>query len=202
MSGRTLSGACHSTATPVTNMANVASMNGAPRMAPTLTAARCLATRRRRWQSIGIMVSGRAVPTAARTDPTAPSASSSLRPNHSIPFVNSSAPSRITTKEIANDESGPPSVTAAGTSRARLPIGPSASVPHGITADQGRRCSGEYGSRGDDPRLRLSAADSLTLVTGTGPGLAPGLDLGPLRQVAPEPVHFLVVDLGGLGSMQ
>ena len=47
---------------------------------------------------IGIIVSGRAVPTAARTDPTAPSASSSFRPNHSIPFVNSSAPARMTTK--------------------------------------------------------------------------------------------------------
>ena len=42
---------------------------------------------------IGIIVSGRAVPTAASTEPTAPSASSSLRPNHSMPFVNSSAPS-------------------------------------------------------------------------------------------------------------
>ena len=42
---------------------------------------------------IGIIVSGRAVPTAASTEPTAPSASSSLRPNHSMPLVNSSAPS-------------------------------------------------------------------------------------------------------------
>ena len=47
---------------------------------------------------IGIIVSGRAVPTAARTEPTAPSASSSLWPNHSMPFVNSSAPMRITRK--------------------------------------------------------------------------------------------------------
>ena len=46
---------------------------------------------------IGIIVSGRAVPTAASTDPTAPSASSSLRPNHSMPLVNSSAPSRMMT---------------------------------------------------------------------------------------------------------
>ena len=44
---------------------------------------------------IGINVSGSAVPTAASTDPTAPSASSSLRPNHSMPLVNSSAPSRM-----------------------------------------------------------------------------------------------------------
>ena len=47
---------------------------------------------------IGIIVSGSAVPTAASTDPTAPSASSSLRPNHSMPLVNSSAPIRMTTK--------------------------------------------------------------------------------------------------------
>ena len=47
---------------------------------------------------IGIIVSGRAVPTAASTDPTAPSASSSFRPNHSMPFVNSSAPARMTRK--------------------------------------------------------------------------------------------------------
>ena len=45
---------------------------------------------------MGIIVSGRAVPIAARTDPTAPSARSSFRPNHSMPFVNSSAPSRMT----------------------------------------------------------------------------------------------------------
>ena len=51
---------------------------------------------------IGIIVSGSAVPTAASTDPTAPSASSSFRPNHSIPFVNSSAPSRMTTKATAS----------------------------------------------------------------------------------------------------
>ena len=56
---------------------------------------------------IGIIVSGSAVPTAARTDPTAPSASSSLRPNHSMPFVNSSAPSRITTKATDQDERCP-----------------------------------------------------------------------------------------------
>src|SRR5690242_19209438 len=46
---------------------------------------------------IGIIVSGSAVPTAASTDPTAPSASSSFRPNHSMLFVNSSATRRMTT---------------------------------------------------------------------------------------------------------
>src|SRR6476659_5647614 len=86
----------HRTATPVTNMARVASMNGAPRMAPTPTA--CDASPvANRIAMIGINVSGSAVPTAASTDPTAPSASPSLRPNHSMPLVNSSAPSRMMT---------------------------------------------------------------------------------------------------------
>ena len=40
---------------------------------------------------IGIIVSGRAVPTAVRPEPTAPSASSSFRPNHSMLLVNSSS---------------------------------------------------------------------------------------------------------------
>src|SRR3954447_9486866 len=85
------------TATPVTNIASVASMNGAPRIAPTPTPCDVAEPPPVRIAMIGIIVSGRAVPTAASTDPTAPSASSSFRPNHSIPFVNSSAPIRITT---------------------------------------------------------------------------------------------------------
>ena len=88
--------AAHSTAMPVTNMASVASMNGAPRMAPTPTSCDDSPVAKR-IAMIGISVSGSAVPTAASTDPTAPSASSSLRPNHSIPFVNSSAPIRMMT---------------------------------------------------------------------------------------------------------
>ena len=47
----------------------------------------------------GIIVSGIAVPTAARTLPTAPSARSSRCPIHSTPFVNSSAPRRISASE-------------------------------------------------------------------------------------------------------
>src|SRR5215210_2778799 len=85
------------TATPVTNMASVESMNGAPRIAPTPTPCDASDPPPVRIAMIGIIVSGKAVPTAASTDPTAPSASSSLRPNHSMPFVNSSAPNRITT---------------------------------------------------------------------------------------------------------
>ena len=83
--------------TPVTNMASVDSMNGAPRMAPTPTSwdpsavANTIAM-------IGMSVSGRAVPTAASTDPTAPSPRPSLRPIHSMPLVKSSAANRMTTR--------------------------------------------------------------------------------------------------------
>ena len=69
-------------------------MNGAPRMAPTPTACDDSPVANR-IAMIGIIVSGRAVPTAASTEPTAPSASSSLRPNHSMPLVKSSAPRRM-----------------------------------------------------------------------------------------------------------
>src|SRR4051812_15726639 len=86
-----------STATPVTNIASVASMKGAPRIAPTPIPCDAEDPAPERMAMIGIIVSGSAVPTAARTDPTAPSASSSFRPNHSMPFVKSSAPARITT---------------------------------------------------------------------------------------------------------
>ena len=87
-----------STAAPVTNMASVESMNGAPRMAPTPTSLDACPLEKTIAMT-GIIVSGRAVPTAARTDPIAPSASSSLWPNHSMPLVNSSAPRRITVNE-------------------------------------------------------------------------------------------------------
>ena len=94
------------TATPVTNIASVASMNGAPRIAPTPISSEC-ASPENRIATIGIIVSGSAVPTAASTDPTAPSARPSFRPNHSMPFVNSSAPARMMTNERAG--SGGPS---------------------------------------------------------------------------------------------
>src|SRR6188508_560035 len=89
--------ATHRTATPVTNIASVESMNGAPRIAPTPTPWEDSEPPPVRIAMIGIIVSGSAVPTAASTDPTAPSASPSLRPNHSMPLVNSSAPRRMMT---------------------------------------------------------------------------------------------------------
>src|SRR5436190_22235014 len=85
-----------STAAPVMNMASVESMNGAPRIAPTPTPWEASEPAPVTIAMTGIIVSGSAVPTEARTDPTAPSASSSFRPNHSMPLVNSSAPARIT----------------------------------------------------------------------------------------------------------
>src|SRR5688572_16033413 len=48
---------------------------------------------------IGIIVSGIAVPTAARTLPTMPSPRPIFWPSHSMPFVNSSAPARMTMNE-------------------------------------------------------------------------------------------------------
>ena len=57
---------------PVTNMASVASMNGAPRIAPTPTSCEP-APVANTMAMIGMSVSGSAVPTAASTEPTAPS---------------------------------------------------------------------------------------------------------------------------------
>src|SRR5436190_8680470 len=50
----------------------------------------------------GRSVSGRAVPTAASTLPTAPSDSPRVSPTHSMPLVKSSAASRIRTRETAS----------------------------------------------------------------------------------------------------
>jgi len=49
-----------------------------------------------------------------------------------------------------------------------------------------------------DVACPLQGDRQLTLMARARAGLAPGLDLGPLREVAAEPVHFLVVDLDGL----
>jgi len=62
--------------TPTTNIARVASMNGAPRMAPMPISPAVSGSRpaktAARMATTGIMVSGSAVPTAASTLPTAP----------------------------------------------------------------------------------------------------------------------------------
>ncbi|OOO01266.1 MAG: hypothetical protein USCGTAYLOR_02535 [Chromatiales bacterium USCg_Taylor] len=95
-----------STATPVTNIAAVESMKGAPRIAPIPTSS-ATSVPTKMIAMIGIIVSGSAVPTAARTLPTMPWPSPSLRPNHSIAFVNSSAPSRITPNETSRRRTSP-----------------------------------------------------------------------------------------------
>jgi hypothetical protein len=62
------------------NIASVESMKGAPRIAPTPTPCEASEPAPVTMAMIGIIVSGSAVPTAARTEPTAPSASSELAP--------------------------------------------------------------------------------------------------------------------------
>jgi hypothetical protein len=77
---------------PTTNIARVASMNGAPSMAPIpISPADCgslPAKTAPRIATIGIMVSGRAVPTAASTLPTLPWLSPSRSPRISTALVN------------------------------------------------------------------------------------------------------------------
>jgi hypothetical protein len=72
---RFLSNAKTTTAVPVTNMARLDSMKGAPRIAPTPTSLEA-APAVKMMAMIGTSVSGMAVPTAANTLPTAPSPSS------------------------------------------------------------------------------------------------------------------------------
>ena len=102
-----------STATPVTNMASVDSMNGAPRMAPVPMACEVSGSPPNstgpRMAMTGISVSGMAVATAARTLPTAPSARFSLWPNHSIPLVNSSAAIRMIARRADQEDDVHPS---------------------------------------------------------------------------------------------
>ncbi len=71
-------------------------MNGAPRMAPTPTSSAAVPPPACCWAMAmtGIIVSGSAVPTAARMLPVALSETPSRWPNHSTPLVNTSAPSR------------------------------------------------------------------------------------------------------------
>src|SRR5436190_14211452 len=144
------------TATPVTNIARVESMNGAPRIAPTPIPCDASVPDPATIAMIGIMVSGRAVPTAASTDPTAPSASSSFRPNHSIPFVNSSAPTRM----IAN---APTRIRMSTDSGLELANG-DADRDHGQDGHRDRchlalAATGIAEQRGDDPSGRRGDDD-------------------------------------------
>ena len=86
-------------------MAIVASRNGAPMIAPIATSSAPSAPPI--MATIGISVSGIAVPTAASRLPTDPSPSSSLCPAHSTAFVNTSAPTRITAKLSSRRRTAP-----------------------------------------------------------------------------------------------
>jgi hypothetical protein len=88
-------------ATPDTNIARVASMNEDPIIAPTPILSPLLVPSI--MARIGIMVSGRAVPIAARILPTAPSPRFSLWPNHSTPLLKSSQANKITISDTANN---------------------------------------------------------------------------------------------------
>src|SRR5205823_2207523 len=89
-------------------------MKGAPRIAPVPIWSPVACPDR--IATSGSRVSGRAVPTAASTDPTAPSDRPNPSPIHSTPFVNNSAPTRITNSETistgqstcAHSPRGPP----------------------------------------------------------------------------------------------
>src|SRR5919204_139994 len=82
------------TVSPSTNIARVVSIKGAPRMTPSPIS--FPDPWPIRIATSGRIVSGNAVPMAARTLPTTPSESPNDSPTHSTPFVNSSAPPRIT----------------------------------------------------------------------------------------------------------
>src|SRR5919199_2311767 len=94
-------------ATPTMNMASVARRNGAPRIAPmpiSLAASAALPPSRAApiRATTGIMVSGRAVPTAASTLPTAPWLRFIRSPSISTALVNSAAAPSIAAREITN----------------------------------------------------------------------------------------------------
>lgn len=79
---------------PVTNMVKVESIKGAPRMAP-IPISDEWAVSFVKSAMIGMRVSGKAVPMAASTEPTAPSDRLSSFPSHSMAFTNSSAATSI-----------------------------------------------------------------------------------------------------------
>src|SRR5437870_5508895 len=177
------------TAAPVTNMARVASMKGAPRIAPTPISDELLRPDPAKigpmMAMTGMSVSGIAVAMPASTLPTAPSARFSLCPNHSIPLVNSSAPSRMTSR-------APTRIGISTQISLRVSLRAWASGP-----GSGSQVLRSVGQERDLPGA-LESGRQHALVPGAGTGLAPRLDLCPLGQVPPEPIDLLVVDRFGL----
>ena len=175
-------------AMPVTNIASVESMNGAPRMAPTPTACELsVATPPRRTGPriaiTGMSVSGMAVATAARTLPTAPSARFSLWPSHSMPFVKSSAAIRMITSEPTSRtmSTGKPNLRSTPRQPARaVAMGPKVSPD---------RCTG----RPEPPDGARSAVLTMAPVWGYSPSgarsVAERADAvnSPLRRPRPRP---------------
>ena len=86
------------TVRPPTNMASVESMNGAPRMAPSPIFSPSSALPRKMAMMV-MMVSGIAVPTAARMLPVAHSEMPRRRPSHSMPLTNISQLNSMTRRE-------------------------------------------------------------------------------------------------------
>src|SRR3972149_6951725 len=87
--------------TAIRNIVSVDSMSGAPRIAPTPTSSRTSSVLAvERIATIGTMVSGRAVPTAAKMEPVMPSEILSRSPRCSRALVKISAPIRITSRAM------------------------------------------------------------------------------------------------------
>src|SRR5215210_6461712 len=88
--------------TPTTNMASVASINGAPSIAPMPIRAPSSEALSSRMATTAIMLSGSAVPTAASRLPTAPWRIPRRPPSISTAFVKKAAPTRIATSATTN----------------------------------------------------------------------------------------------------
>jgi len=90
---------------PTTNIARVASMNGAPRIAPIPISPAVSGSRpaktAARMATTGIMISGKAVPTAASTLPTASCPRLRRPPRISIALVKNEAATTIVPSAIA-----------------------------------------------------------------------------------------------------
>ena len=145
-------------------------MNGAPRMAPIPTSS---ADRRRdRIAMSGIIVSGRAVPTAARTDPTAPSARPSLWPEPLDP-VGEQLGAEEDDQERRQEQD---EVASSATPRLRPRTTPTAMTTRIATEIDAIRRSppGDVpDERRDDPRERRRDESRPARATGSRPAGAP-----------------------------
>ena len=186
------------TVTPSTTIASVVSMNGAPRIAPVPISSPV--SWPDRIATSGSNVSGRAVPTAASTDPTAPSDNPKPSPIHSMPFVNSSAPARMTISDAARSAQtigglSHPSATV----NASKGSSPTRATPSSRSRTAARRPSAVAGTRPSGHRLEVSPLtlpDELTDIHPSRQRLALALAIGAavpaliVRVLAPELPHL------------